>query len=85
MKITSYEGLCNLGANMESIYKNALAGCSDCFTVLEDYIKPDFFRVGIINSELPEIKDKNYNTRCNSLILKKEMQTVCFNGLRNSV
>ena len=55
---------------MESIYKNALLGRSDCFTILDDYIKPNFVRVGSIDCKLPEIKDKNFNTRCNRLILK---------------
>ena len=70
MKITGYDGLCNLGIGMDSIYTNAIQGNNNCFTVLNDYIKPDSIRVGLIDCELPKIDYKNYNTRCNALLLK---------------
>ena len=70
LKITSYDSICNLGIGMDNIYNNAIQGNSDCFTIMNDYIKPDFIRAGLIKCDLPQAKDKNYNTRCNALILK---------------
>lgn len=70
MKITGYDGLCNLGVGMEQIYENAISAKSDAFTFLEDYIQPCSVRVGLIDCQLQGIKDNNFNTRCNALIIK---------------
>ena len=55
---------------MDSIYENAIQGNCEKFTVLKEYIKPNPIRLGLIDCSLPKIKDKNFNTRCNTLILK---------------
>lgn len=70
MIITGYEAICNLGIGIDEIYKNAILGKSDSFTLLENYIKSVSVRAGIVNCELSQIKNKNFNTRCNSLIVK---------------
>lgn len=70
MKITGYEALCNLGNSIDEIYKKAINGDSTCFDKLDGYIANDYIRVGLINSDLPNIDDSNYNIRCNQLLLK---------------
>ncbi|MBR6098612.1 beta-ketoacyl-[bacterium] len=70
MKITGYEALCNLGNNIDAIYEKAINGDNSCFEDIEGYIPDSHIHVGIIKEELPEITDKNYNIRCNSLLLK---------------
>ena len=70
MKITSYEALCNLGIGIEEIYKKAIEGNNKCFTLSDDFIKTSQVRVGRIMCDLPIIKNNDYNTRCNRLILK---------------
>lgn len=70
MKITNYQGICNLGTGMDSIYEKAINGDNTCFKNLYGYIKEDYIRAGVIEESLPEINEENYNTRCNRLILK---------------
>ena len=70
MKITGYEALCNLGNDIDSIYKNAINGNNNCFKSLDGYIKEGAIRVGLIDEKLPEIEDKNFNLRCNKVLLK---------------
>ncbi len=56
MNIIKYNAICNLGRNIEEIFRKALNGeCEDTFCV-------DF--------ELPEIKDRDYDLRCNKLLLE---------------
>ncbi len=70
MKITGYEAICNLGDNINEIYDKAIDGNTDCFDNLKNYIPNNYIRVGIINSELPQIIDDDFNIRCNQLLLK---------------
>ena len=70
MKITGYEAICNLGNNINSIYKKAIVGDITCFDYSKDIIKNKTVRIGQIKCELPKIKDCNFNLRCNRLILK---------------
>lgn len=70
MKITGYEALCNLGNNIDEIYEKAINGDSTCFDKLDGYITNDYIRVGLIHSNLPVIDNRDYNIRCNRLLLK---------------
>lgn len=70
MIITGYEALCNLGNNIEEIYDKAINGNTVSFDNLDNYILDDCIRVGIIKSKLPQIKDSEFNIRCNQLLLK---------------
>lgn len=70
MKITAYEALCNLGNNIDEIYKKAINGDSTCFDKLNGYITNEYIRVGLIKSDVPSITDSNFNIRCNQLLLK---------------
>lgn len=56
MNILKYNAICNLGKNIDEIFAKAIYGfCEDDFCV---------------NVELPEIKDKDFNLRCNRLLLE---------------
>ncbi len=56
MNIIKYNAICNLGQNIEEIFRKAVNGeCEDAFCA--DY-------------NLPEIKSKDYNLRCNRLLLE---------------
>ncbi len=70
MKITGYEALCNLGNNVETIYKKAINGNITCFDSIENCIKDDILRAGIIKTPLKDIEKEEFNIRCNKLILK---------------
>lgn len=67
--ISGYEAVCNLGSDTEEIYKNAIEGNNGFFEA-DDETAPNYLlRLGKIRAELPEIKDPQYKTRCNSAIL----------------
>lgn len=68
--ITGYNALCNLGNNIDEIYKKAIAGNNGCFDYIENYLKGKTVRAGIIHVDLAEIEQDDYNLRCNKLILK---------------
>lgn len=68
--ITGYNALCNLGNNIDEIYKKAINGNDSCFDYIENYLPENIVRAGIIHYDLPKIEDANYNLRCNRLILK---------------
>ena len=70
VRITAYNALCNLGNDGESIFKKAIIGDSSYFENISNYIKEKNIHVGLIHCDLPEIKDDDYNLRCNRLILK---------------
>ena len=70
MIITGYEALCNLGNNIDEIYINAINGNTDCFENLDNYIPDNYIRAGLIKTELPQIKEDEFNIRCNQLLLK---------------
>ena len=82
MIITSYEALCNLGNNIEAVYSNAIAGNTDCFDMLNDYLANETLRTGLIKATLPEIKNGSFNLRCNKLLkynlglLKNELEAL---------
>ncbi|MBQ1612560.1 MAG: hypothetical protein II085_03700 [Alphaproteobacteria bacterium] len=65
MIITGYEALCNLGNNIDEIYINAINGNTDCFENLDNYIPDNYIRAGLIKTELPQIKEDEFNNRCN--------------------
>lgn len=77
MKITGYEALCNLGNNINEIYQKAINGDTSCFDEYEKY--PANKRFGIIKTDLPVIKNSDFDLRCNKLILK------VFNLLENKI
>ena len=56
MNIIKYNAICNLGRNIDEVFAKQINGfCEDDFC---------------IHFELPEIEDKDFNTRCNRLLLK---------------
>ena len=70
MIITGYEAICNLGNNIDEIYEKAINGDTTCFDNLEGYITDDYIHAGLIKTDLPVIKNKDFNIRCNRLLLK---------------
>ena len=70
IKITSYNAICNLGKDIDTIYENAINGNINCFSYLDGYIKNTIIYSGVIDAKLPDINDENYNLRCNRVILK---------------
>ncbi len=70
IKITGYEALCNLGENIDEIYSNAIEGNSSRFISDKNLVKFPIY-TGKINAKLNfEIKENDFNLRCNKLILK---------------
>ena len=67
--ITKYNAICNLGANIDEIYKNALEGADSRFEISSDIIKGKSVRLGRANSPLNNIDNEDYNIRCNRLLL----------------
>ena len=64
MRITKYNAICNLGENIDEVFKNALSGDNTHF------IEKDGRRLGaVLKDNLPEIKESDYNLRCNRLAL----------------
>jgi len=83
--ITGYEALCNLGNNIDEIYKNAIDGNAGCFYNLENYMPNDYVRAGIIKTVLPEINNPDFNIRCNQLLLKNlELIKNKINGIKTA-
>ena len=71
MIITAYDALCNLGNSIDEIYNKAVEGNTYCFETVKNYIKNDYVRVGLIKSNnMPLIDNKDFNIRCNQLLLK---------------
>ena len=70
IKITSYNAVCNLGNDIDSVYENALSGNTQFFSVCNDLIRDDSVYVAKINLDLSVISDEKYNLRCNKVILK---------------
>ena len=70
IKITDYDAICNLGENIKDIYKNVLEGNNKNFIITDKYIKNKKIRIGVVNSNLPKIEDRQFDLRCNRLILK---------------
>jgi len=68
--ITGYDALCNAGGNIDDIYKKFISGDNTCFDIAKNYIKNCPVRIGVVSAELPEISEKDFNIRCNRLILK---------------
>lgn len=69
ISITAYEAICNLGNNIDTIYERAMAGEVNCFSKLHNYTPFDL-RVGLINIDLSNIDNQDFNIRCNRIILK---------------
>ena len=70
MKITGYEALCNLGCGIEAIYQKAISGDITCFKNIDNVIKDNYIRVGLIEVDLPTIKEDDFNIRANRLLSK---------------
>ena len=68
--ITSYNALCNLGNNIETIYQNAIEGNNSRYENIDNFLPNTILHAGIISSDLPEIKDENFNIRANKILLK---------------
>ena len=69
IKITAYEAICNIGLNIDEIFHRAIAGENNHFVLEKNLIKDYSFRLGKIDTELEQIEDPDFNTRCNRLIL----------------
>lgn len=69
IKITAYEAICNMGLNIDEIFHRAIAGENNHFVLEKNFIKDYSFRLGKIDTELEQIEDLDFNTRCNRLIL----------------
>ena len=68
--ITGYNALCNLGNNIDDIYKKAIYGNNQCFEYIQNYLPEKPLRAGLIKIDLPLIFDTNFDLRCNKLIIK---------------
>ena len=69
ISITHYNACCNLGANIDEIYKEALAGNGELFDLRSDIIKGKNVRAAQIKTQLPVIEYEEYNLRCNRILL----------------
>lgn len=69
MEILNYNAICNLGANIDEIFVNAINGKNNLFEISKDIIKGKSVRIGKINTDLEKIEDEKFNLRCNRLIL----------------
>ncbi len=67
--ITDYNAICNLGGDIDRIFENAIKGDTSFLTLDNSIAKGKEFYLGKISAELPEIKEGNYNLRCNRLLL----------------
>lgn len=70
IKITAYNAICNLGNDIDTIYKNALCGNIFKFAYIDNYIKNSYVYSGAVSTELPQISEKDYDLKCNRLVLK---------------
>ena len=64
MKIIKYNAICNLGSDINEVFAKAVEGIAGKFE------QRDFARLGVVDFLLPEIQEKDYNLRCNRLLLK---------------
>ncbi len=64
MIIKKYNAICNLGQNIDEIYKEAILGNNRCFDYTQNY------RLALVKTDLPTINNEIYNLRCNQLLLK---------------
>ncbi|MBQ9245137.1 beta-ketoacyl-[bacterium] len=69
ISITKYNACCNLGNNIDEIYKEALKGNSELFNLNNEIIKDKNIRIAEIKKELPAINEPDFNIRCNRLVL----------------
>lgn len=68
--ITKYNAICNLGIDIEHIFRNAIK--SDISKLQEDknFIDGRSFYFGKVNTEFENIDDKDFSTRTNQFLLK---------------
>lgn len=73
--ITKYDAICNLGDNIDDIFKNAITDGNSHIEKDENFIKGKTFFFGKVNAKLDEIPIVNYNTRTNEFLytLSKRM------------
>ena len=69
MEIIDYNAICNLGADIDEIFVNALDGDDSRFEICDNIIKNKKVRVAKISAPLEKIDDKVFDTRCNRLLL----------------
>ena len=74
MKIIKYNAICNLGSDIEEIFAKAIKGEAGKFE------QKGFARLGIVDCPLPEIRESDYNLRCNRLLLKA-LEPLCIEQL----
>lgn len=74
ISITSYSAICNLGANIQEIFNNAVSGEQKFFTKDDGIVKGTMLHFGKVKTPLPEIKDDRFNTRSNALLLHCAVQ-----------
>ena len=67
--INGYSCICNIGDNIEEIFKNLIDLNDGFLKKREDIIKGSSLYFGTVNTKLPYIKDERYNLRCNRLLL----------------
>lgn len=67
--ITGYDAICNLGNDIDGIFKNAINSKNSFLTPDDSIIKGETFYFGKISCALPQISAGNYNLRCNRLLL----------------
>ena len=68
IKITAYEAFCNLGVNIDEVYRRAIEGDNTRFATESSLIPNLTLRLGKIDLEPDLIGNVNYNTRCNRMI-----------------
>ncbi len=67
--ITKYDILCNLGEGVEEVLSKALSGDDSCFEINDTIVENQAFNLGMVKTSLPEIKDSDFNLRCNQMLL----------------
>ena len=61
--------MCNLGECIEEVLPKVFACDSSYFDLNDSIVEGQRFYLGNVKIELPEIKDVNYNLRCNRMLL----------------
>ena len=68
--ITKYNCICNIGRNIDEVYKNALSGISDKFEYRQDVIKNKTLCIGVVDDNDVVIDNEDYNLKCNRLLVE---------------
>lgn len=71
--ITEFNACCNLGSNINDIYRQAIQG-KNKFKSVQDLLLNKTVRLACVDTDLPQINIDIFNTRCNQLILHNLLQ-----------